>query len=222
MMHRPVPRKMPVREMPIQRALEWAFRDECARLQFDEMGETSGAARMNVDSVWLMMQRGHVGCQVDGGGSSDPAWDAEIIASAVATIPAEHGGREMAVLVAELARAGGAPDYMKDASLGYHPGDVTQNRYGWTAKTEDSARLGSRGWPASERKGRKGRIMKEPVLYCPVYVFPTAMQISRARRQYLAWYGALLWLRAELVGLGILSRVVLTGAMPPLHPWRTE
>lgn len=55
------------RPMSIQRALEWAFRDECARVEFDEMGETAGSLRGGVDGIWLMMQRGRLGCQTDDG-----------------------------------------------------------------------------------------------------------------------------------------------------------
>lgn len=204
-----------VRSMSIQRALEWAFRDECARLEFDEMGDTSGSLRQGLDTVWLLMQRGRLGCKIDGGGASEPASDAQIIASIVARLPIEHGGRPMAVTIAELARGGMVPDWMRDAVPRYHPDDVTQNQYGWMAKVEDSDRLGLRGWRPVERRGRKGRIRKEPVLYCPVHVSPTVAQIARARRHYLQWWGALLWLRSELT-----QYFDLTDAMPPLTPWR--
>lgn len=205
------------RSMSVQRALEWAFRDECARLEFDEIAESSGGVRVGVDAIWLLMQRGLLGCKIDGGGHSEAASDAQIIASIVAQMPPEHGGQKMAITVAELARGGMVPDWMRDARPAYHPADVSQNQYGWTAKTEDSAHLGSRGWQPVERKGRKGRVLKEPVLYCPVYVSPTASQIGRARRQYLQWWGALLWLRSEL------SRFMdITTAMPPLSPWRID
>lgn len=203
------------RTMSIQRALEWAFRDECARIEFDEIAETSGGVRVGVDAIWLLMQRGRLGCQIDGGGHSEPAADAQVIASIVAQIPPEHGGKAMAVRVAELARAGRVPDWMPAARPRYHPDDVSQNQHGWTAKTEDSARLGSRGWQPIERRGRKGRLRKEPVLFCPVHIAPTAAQIGRARRDYLEWWGALLWLRSEL------GRFMdLTRAMPPVSPWR--
>lgn len=203
------------RPMSIQRALEWAFCDECARLEFDEIAETAGSVRVGVDSIWVLMQRGLLGCQIDGGGQSEPASDAQVIASILGQMPVEHGGRSMAISMAEMARGGMVPDYMRDASPAYHPEAVSQNQHGWSAKTEDSAHLGSRGWLPVERKGRKGRVVKEPVLYCPVYVSPTASQIARARRQYLQWWAALLWLRSEI------SRFMpITDAMPPLSPWR--
>lgn len=204
-----------IRSMSIQRALEWAFRDECASIEFDELGDAAGSLREGVDTIWLLMQRGLLGCKIDGGGASEPASDAQVIASIVARLPIEHGGRAMAVSIAELARGGMVPDWMRDAKPRYHPREVTRNQHGWMAKTEDSARLGHRGWPPVERRGRKGRIMKEPVLYCPVYVSPTGAQIARARRQYLQWWGALLWLRFQL------GRYLdLSSTMPPLSPWR--
>lgn len=202
------------RQMSIQRALEWAFQNECARLEFDEIAESSGGVRVGVDMIWLLMQRGQLGCKIDGGGSSDPASDAQVIASIVAQMPPEHGGRQMAITIAELARGGMVPDWMPDASPAYHPEAVSQNQHGWSARTEDSAHLGARGWQPVERKGRKGRVLREPVLYCPVYVSPTGAQIARARRGYLAWWGALLWLRSEL------SRFMdISATMPPLSPW---
>lgn len=205
------------RSVSVQRALEWAFREECARIEFDEIAETSGGIRVGVDAIWLLMQRGRLGCQIDGGGYSEPAADAQIIASIVAQMPPEHGGRAMAVRVAELARVARVPNWMPGAEPRYHPDDVSQNQHGWMAKTADSAHLGPYGWQPIERRGRKGQIRKEPALYCPVHVSPTAAQIARARREYLEWWGALLWLRSELG-----QYFDLVDSMPPLSPWRKD
>jgi hypothetical protein len=215
----PVPQ---VREMSIQRALEWAFRDECARVEFDELGETSGSLRSGVDGIWLMMQRGQLGCKIDGGGWSDPASDAELIASAVTNLPIGYGGREMAVRIAHLARAGSEPDWMPGERPKFLPVEYHMNQFGWSSATSEAQHLGSEGWPVTERRGRKGRTVKEPVLYCRVYVSPSPDQIARARRAYLDWWGALLWLRTELVSLNILSRVKITDVMPPRAPWRQQ
>jgi hypothetical protein len=215
----PVPQ---VREMSIQRALEWAFRDECARVEFDELGETSGGLRGGVDGIWLMMQRGQLGCKIDGGGWSEPASDAELIASAVTNLPIGYGGREMAIRIADLARAGLEPDWMRGERPKFLPRDVHQNPSGWRAATSEAHHLGCEGWPPVERKGRNGKVRVEPVLYCPVCVMPTPGQIARARRVYLDWWGALLWLRTELVSLNILSRVRITDAMPSMTPWREQ
>ncbi len=210
------------RSMSIQRALEWAFGTERAGLDFDEMGETSGGQRMGVDGIWLMMQRGAIGCEIDGGGRSDPAWDAQIIASTVASLPVSHGGRQMAVFVAQHARAGIAPDWMQGARPTIQPCGTRTNRHGERAETEEAHHLGSQGWPIQKRIGRKGRVHEEPVLYCPVVVTPTRSQIAAAHRRYLAWYGALLWIRAELDGLGILAGIDITLDMPALQPWNAR
>lgn len=222
-MNQPIRSAAPAtRTMSIRQALEWAFSTEHARVEFNEMGETSGAARMRVDGIWLMMQRGQLGCKIDGGGTSDPAWDAEVIASAVTNLPEGWGGRAMATQIAALARAGMVPDWMQDVRPKFLPSEVDQNQHGWTAKTAEAQHLGSRGWPVQERRGRKGRVVKEPVLYCPVFLCPTQAEIARARRRYLDWYGALLWLHGDLKAMGILSTVVLTDEFPPMTPWRTE
>lgn len=209
-----------IRDMSIQRALEWAFRDECANLEFDDLADSAGSIRQGVDTIWILMQRGALGCSIDGGGTSYPAHDAEIIASAVANLPSDRGGRRMAVRVAELARAGRVPDYMADERPRFLPVETTENQYGWQAKTEDSRHLGGQGWQPQIVKGRKGRTKRQPVLYCPVYVRPTAAEISRARRAYLNWWETLLWLREELRGLNILSTIRLNNQMPPVEPWK--
>ena len=39
------------RDMSIKRALEWAFGDECARIEHDEVAESSGGVRPGVDMI---------------------------------------------------------------------------------------------------------------------------------------------------------------------------
>lgn len=96
------------REMSIERALVWAFQTECASVDFAEEAAPD-SYRRTVSSAWLVAQRGAIGCRIDGGGHSLPADDAEMIASAVAALPPEHGGRGMAVKIATLARAACGP-----------------------------------------------------------------------------------------------------------------
>lgn len=200
-----------VREMSIQRALEWAFRDECAQMHNDEVLESSGGVRDGVDTIYVLMQRGALGCKVDGGGSSSPAWDAEIIASTVASLPINYGGKRMAIQIAELARAGSEPDWMRGAQTRCVPVEWRNSKHGPHAKTE-VVRTIEYVW--------RGRKMKRQDMACPVTYYPTATQIAARRRNYLSWYGALLWIRQELQTLNILSQVALTDAMPQLSPWR--
>lgn len=208
------------REMGIRRALEWAFRDERACLEFDDLGDAAGSLRQGVDGIWVMMQRGQLGCVIDGGGRSSPAWDAEVIASALGHLPDEWGGKRMAARIAGLARAGLAPDWMPDSRPTIAPVERQHNQYGWTARTESASRLGPRGWPPQARRSRKGALVHDPVLFCPIQIINPAAKIAAARRAYLDWWGALWWIGAELRGLGILATVTITHEMPPMTPWR--
>ena len=103
------PRRAAVREMTIQQALEWAFAAEHARIDFDGTGAHE-FDRPGVDNIWILQRQRELGCRVDGGGSSDPHPDAQIIAAAVEALPIGVGGKRMALLVVECARARGAAD----------------------------------------------------------------------------------------------------------------
>lgn len=202
-----------VREMSIERALRWAFADECAQVEFDELGETAHGNRQGVDGIAIMIERGAIGCSIDGGGRSEPAWDAQVIASAVANLPISWGGKGMAVQIASLARAGARPDWMPDAVTRCVPVEWRMTKHGPFAKTEVV------GTVVHTHRGRK---TSRQIVACPVRFTPTAQQVSSARRNYLEWYGALLWLSAELRGLGILGSIRITQDLPPLSPWRKE
>lgn len=199
--------------------LQWAFRSECAQLDFDEIGSEAGG-RAGVGIEYILMQQSILGCRPDGGGSSDPHHDADIVASALSALPDHVGGRSMAISIAELARAGQVPDWMPDATPCVKPADLHTNRYGCQAKTADSSELGEQGWPKQPRRNRKGVIVYDVVKYCPVVIRPTPAQIGRAHRAYLAWWGALLELRGTLQLSAMLSKFEVTKAMPALEPWK--
>lgn len=207
------------RDIGIQALLEWAFRDECAQLDFDAMGvRASGYGYAS--STAAILQHEQLGCRVDGGGRSDPHPDADVVAAAVAALPEGCGGRRMAIWVAELARAGMVPDWMPGAAPRVYPVDTHTNRHGVRAKTDDAARLGASGWPAQARRNRKGVVVQEAVPYCPVVVRPSARDIARSRRSYLDWWGALLDLRGTFAAYGGLSSFAVTDAMPDRCPWQ--
>lgn len=196
------------RDMSIRAALEWAFGTEHAQIDFDDLAPEG--ARPGTSTIWVMMQRGQLGCQIDGGGRSRSADDAETIAIALAALPVALGGKAMAVEIAALARAGAAPDWMPDARPRCVPREwCRENQHGASARTVVVETI------VTQNRGRKTQYH---VLACPVTFVPTAQQISMARRRYLDWYGALLHLRADLVAAG-LTRIRLTHAMPPLAPW---
>lgn len=203
----------------IQELLVWAFRRECAQLDFpgDELraagyGYASATARF--------IQQGQLGCSVDGGGRSDPHPDADLVASAVAVLPEAVGGQRMALSIAELARADVAPDWMPGAVPRFYPADTHTNRHGVHAKTADAATLGDAGWPAQPRRNRKGVVVHDAVKYSPVVVRPSPSQIAQARRVYLDWYRALFELRTTFQISGDLSAFVVTDQMPPMAPWQ--
>lgn len=195
----------------VRDVLEWAFGVERANLDFDEL-----AAPCGIDTVWLLMQRGQLGTRIDGGrqgAGSQSASDADIVAGVVAALPVAQGGRGMAVQIAQLARAGTAPDWYPDARPRVVPVEWRANRFGRYALAVD-ARAPEFGWHG-ERPARP-----DPRLFgvCPVHITPSAQQIGAARRNYLDWVGALMHIRWALDHAG-LSRWVLSDELPPLRPW---
>lgn len=199
--------------------LQWAFQREFASLDFDEVVREVGAAP-GVGMEWVMMERAKLGCRVDGGGRSDPHPDADVVASALSAMPVAYGGRPMAVWIAGLARAGRVPDWMLDATPRLFPRDTHINRHGEHARTADAAHLGEAGWPNWQRRNRKGVIVKEVVPYCPVVWRPTPDRVAAARRDYLAWWGALLELQTNLRSGAPLTCFDVTCDMPPMKPWQ--
>lgn len=197
------------REISIKAALEWAFGLEHAQLDFDDL--RPDGHRPGRDTIATLMDRGVLGCQIDGGGRSRSSDDAEIIANAVAVLPIALGGRAMAVSIAEWARAGVAPDWMPDARTRCVPREWRNTKHGYFARAEVVA---------VEAVIHRGRKIEHQVLACAVTYTPSAQQIGMARRRYLDWYGALLHLRHSLAQQQ-LTRIALNDLMPPLTPWRS-
>jgi hypothetical protein len=198
------------REMSVTQALEWAFAREHARIDFEDDG--SGSARAGVSSIWVMMQRGQLGCQIDGGGRSRSHHDADVIAAILEAMPIELGGKSMVLQIATLARAGLQPDWMKDAKPRCVPVGWRQCKHGRFAKTKIVG---------VDKRVFRGRTILTDILVCPVMYETPYQQIEAVRQRYLDWWGALLWLRQELSWAGMTS-VKITGRMPPMTPWRKE
>lgn len=198
------------KEISIQRLLEWAFADECAQVDFESEG-TLAAGYGYIGNAYRMMQRGELGCRIDGGGRSWPDADADIVAGAVAALPEGCGGRGMAVQIAELARARRVPDAMVDAVARCVPLGWRQNQHGPRAATQ----VIGHGVDCSGRK-----VKRYEVLVCPVGYTHTAADIARARRNYLQWRLALMELRQTFVIHNNLSRWMLSAAMPSRTPWQ--
>lgn len=203
------------REIGIEDLLHWAFAKEWARLEFvaaDEAFEMLGYGY--VSSTAAIIRHEQLGCRVDGGGRSLPHPDADVVASAVATLPEARGGRRMAVVIAEHARAGTRPDAMPGAVPRCVP--VEWTRRGRGGREQGKAEIVGR---ITYLKG--GRLRSCDVRAVPVTYRPTADQIAAARRHYLDWWGALRELRASFQAYGGLSAWGLTNKMPPMEPWKT-
>ena len=190
--------------------VQWAFAAERASVDFDQVG----AAPCGIDTIWLLMQRGRLGCKIDGGrqgGGAQSADDAEIVAGIVAALPVAHGGRGMAVRIAEMARAGLTPEFYPDATPRVIPLATRRTRHGVFSVTEDARDM---------RFAGHGRFRCRETRACPVRIVPTAQQIGAARRFYLDWIGALMHIRHELSRAG-LARWDLSDELPPMAPWRS-
>lgn len=199
---------VPVRAVgSVRQVLEWAFGAECASVDFDEFRAPAGR-----DTIAVLMDRGLLGCKVDGGrmgGGAQSADDAEIVAGVVASLPVSRGGRGMAVKVAEYARAGSVPEYYPDARPRVVPLEWRGSKHGPHAVTEDARDLRFAGF---------GRFAVKDSRCCPVRIVPTAQQIGAARRFYLDWIGALMHIQHELQVIG-LSRWEITRELPEMTPW---
>lgn len=215
---KPEPYTLPA-EMSVRQALEWAFGSEKARLDVDAIGATSGGQRPGRGAEAVLIERAHLGgVRIDTSpGTSDPAEEAEVIASIVR----ESLAWRDAVWVAELARTAQRPDYMSDARPRLVPLDWVWGRGVCRGRTGDAAKLGGQGWPHQPRLKRNRVLVYDPVLFTPCTWAPTAQQIARARRSYLEWWGHLLTIRQALRATR-LRRFEVNTAMPPMEPWRTR
>lgn len=203
------------RRMSIVDALTWAFCTERAQLDFDQYGAHE-FAREGIDPIWRGMQMATLGCAVDGGGSSDPHHDATIIVGAVEALSVGSGGRRMALQIAEFARARSGPNWRGQGRLACVPAeslDICERGMFLTGNVRSDGSLWVWRDKWRKRQERRGQ-------YCAVTYTGTAASIAAARRNYLAWIGALYELQANL--RQALHSIELTDEFPPLSPWRDE
>tara|TARA_R110002049_G_scaffold23331_2_gene82340 strand:+ start:1043 stop:1696 length:654 start_codon:yes stop_codon:yes gene_type:complete len=189
--------------------LQWAFQRELAGIDFDEIATMVGQSV--IGGTYLMMQHGALGCRVDGGGRSPCHPDADIVAATLGCLPDRLGGRRMAVMIAEMARAGLVPDWMPDARPRIEAAEWGWNPHGRHAKTE---RVGT------AHVIRRGVAREVEVRCCPVVWIAPEREIERARRHYMAWWLALLDVQMTLRMSRDLSAFEVTDAMPPRCPWK--
>lgn len=214
----------------IQELLHWAFAVEFAQLDFQD---GLGAPR-RCGTEFVLMERAALGgfrldngagdwvagVSVDGGGRSDPHPDADMVAALLSKLPLARGGRGMALRLVELARVRADEYWMQDAVPRCEPCGWHENQFGRFARTEVIPN-GHPVWSTAQRSriSRKGKPVIEPKRWCPIVYRDTAYEQSEARRSYLRWWGALLFLRDELKTYGLLDRWTLTRDLPPKAPW---
>ena len=200
------------RALGVQAILEWAFRVEKAQLELPLPKDVSKEG-FGFGMEYVLLQRGALGCKVDGGqhkmGSYTSA-DAEVIAATVAGMPDSLGGKRMAISVAELARGGMTPDWLPGAVPRCVPVETKSNQHGERATTVVVG---------TERVQHRGKWRSVEVLACPVTWRPHPEQIASARRGYDDWWQALDWVRDGLVLGRMLREIEVTGAMPKVRPW---
>jgi len=203
------------RPLGVQAALEWAFRVERAQLELPVPKNVSEEG-FGFGLEYVLLQRGALGCKVDGGqhkmGSYTHA-DAEVIAATVAGMPDSLGGIRMAISLAEMAQAGITPNWMPGAVPHCVPVDIKRNRHGDRAV---SVVVGT------ERVMVSGKWRTIEVRACPVTWRPHPEQITSARRGYEDWWQALDWVRDGLVAGGMLRETLVGAAMPKVRPWTSK
>ena len=214
-LHRPISRAGGTkikRLLGVQSALEWTFRVEKAQLELPPRKDVTEEG-FGLGLEYVLLQRAALGCKVDGGRHKIGSYthpDAEVIAATVAGMPDSMGGIRMAILVAELARAGLTPDWMPGAVPRCVPVEVKRNQHGERATTIVAG---------TERILTRGKWRTVEVMACPVTWRPHPEQITSARRGYEYWWKALDWIRDGLLGGRMLREVEVTTAMPKIRPW---
>lgn len=198
----------------MQQALEWAFRTEKARLELPKPLDPERGDSPGYDLEYVLMQRAALGCRIDGGRykpDSSTHEDAEVIAACVAGLPTSLGGLRMAIRIAELARAGMAPDWMPGAVPRYVPVEMKRNQHGARSITIPVG---------TTRVLTRGKCRTVELRACPITWSPHPEQINAARRHYEQWWLALKWVQEGLLAGGMLREIAVTDAMPVRAPWQ--
>ncbi|QFT47828.1 hypothetical protein FIU97_14695 [Roseivivax sp. THAF40] len=201
------------RSVSVWELLIWAFQVERVSIDFDELASVAGE-RPGVSMEYILMQRHNLGCNVDGGGRSEPHPDADLVASAVSCLHEGCGGRRMAITIAEHALAGTQPNWGRYIRPRCVPSAVRRHKHGRFAERSfwvGDGRVGR--WPASQLGQDDGYV-------CLVTYEGTATEIAARRRDWLLWCAALREIRDTFrVGSG-LTAFEVDGALPVLLPWK--
>lgn len=207
-----VPYRAPER-LSIEQALQWAFVNECAGIDFDQFGAHE-FDRLGIDPLWRAAQMKILGTMVQGGGSNPPAHDAQVIASIVETLPDDFGGRRMALQIVELARARKAPSWGQGVRMACVPADgfeMDERGLFLMGKVREDGSA----WHWTDERYRRRQKRGE---FCAVTYTGTAASVSAARANYQAWVAALAYLYDRLVDC---LAIEITDEWPDFSPWES-
>ncbi|OWU78045.1 hypothetical protein ATO3_02695 [Marinibacterium profundimaris] len=201
------------REVSIWDLLVWAFAVEKVSMDLDELGAMADA-RPNFGIEYVLIQRAMLGCTVDGGGRSESHPDADLVASAVASLPEAVGGRGMAVQIAECSRFRLMPCWGSDVEPRCEPVEWKRNKHGLFAARSFWRGDGNMArWPEAQLGRDDGYV-------CPVTYRGTASEVAAARRAWLQWRMALAMLRDTFRTRSDLTAFEVTEDLPPVAPWK--
>lgn len=198
------------RVMSVQRALEWAFADEKAQIDFDETGAHE-FDRVGVDPLWRAMQEALVGCKVDGGGTSDPSADAQIIASIVESVL----DRKTALDVVMWARSRACPNWLPQGARSF----VYPEQWDFDA---DGRMVGQVAYgPRTPYRDAMGKRREYRPSWVPVRASYSGAVLDAARMAYLDWVEALGVVALALRQRGLLETEI-TPVLPVPDPWNSR
>mgnify|MGYP000032078608 CR=1 FL=1 len=202
------------REVTILQLLDWAFQKEKIRIDFDQgANERPQGALKGYGMEHILMRQAELGCRVQGGGTSEPHPDADAVADALAQLPEGVGGRRMALVIADLCRAGETLGWGSDLAPQVQPIDWKQTKHGRFAVTETCGKA---------RYTSRGKVREVDLRCCPITIENHPRDQARARRDYLLWWSALKELRDTFRIYGGLTAHQVTEALPPMKPWEGE
>lgn len=206
----------------VEYALQWAFINECARLELPDRRAPEDRYP-SVGTEYRLLERMRLGnVRIDTSpGRSSPHFDAEQIADAVSQMPKDLGGVGMAIFVQDMARSGRRPDWMPGAVPRIEPvAWQRNNQYGRAAKTE-ILRVYYREKKVPHPKNparfvtRRVKVTEE---YCPCVWSPSIQEIDSARQTYARWIDALEWVSDSLRELTF-DDIILLDGLPDPAPW---
>ena len=199
------------REVTILQLLEWAFRKEKVRIDFEQgAGERPQGALKGYGMEYLLVKQAELGCRVQGGGTSEQHPDADLVADALAVLPEGVGGRRMALVLAELARTGETMGWGSDLAPQVQPVEWKQTKHGLFAATEACGKA---------RYESRGKVREVELRCCPVTIENHPRDQARARRDYLLYWSALKELRDSFQICRQLTAHQVTEGLPPMKPW---